>query len=62
MYASANFKRLVLGCIKADVCSQIFKVQHFFEIYKIFTLLHRSKRKKLANTKCPFNVVSTTNF
>ena len=30
MYASASFKRLVLGCIKADFCNQVLIVPHIF--------------------------------
>ena len=31
-YASANFERLVLGCVNADFCNQILIFQHFFLI------------------------------
>jgi len=44
MCASANFERLVLGCIKADFAT-IFLFSAFSGIYKIFTHLHRFKLK-----------------
>ena len=35
MYASANFERLVLGCIKADFCKQIFFSRRlYFSIFR----------------------------
>ena len=54
--ASANFERLILGCIKADYCNQIVgKYVHstFFEMYRIFSFVHRCKLKQVVNlTKC----------
>lgn len=42
-----KWRRPVLCCIEAKVCNQILIFQHFFEIYKIYILLHRSKLKFL---------------
>ena len=40
-----NFWRLVHGCIEASVWNEKLISQHyFFEIYKMCTLLHRSKK------------------
>ena len=54
--ASANFERLILGCIKADYCNHIVGIYFhsaFFEIYRIFSFVHISKLKKVANlAKC----------
>jgi len=44
MNASANFERLVLGCIKANFATNL-SFSAFSGIYRIFTLLHRSKLK-----------------
>ena len=39
---SANFERLVLGCIEAKFCKFNIRWRALDEIYKIYMLLHRS--------------------
>ena len=36
----SNCGGLVLGCIKADFCNPIFIVQHFFELYNVWSYVH----------------------
>ena len=48
-------RRSVLGCIKGDVCNERIILQHFFKIYKIGTLLYRSKPRIISQK---FGIIS----
>ena len=41
----SNFRRLVLGCMDSYDSNHIVNFAAFFEIYKIYILLHRSDLK-----------------
>ena len=60
----ANFERLVLGCIEAEVNTRVKALDEIYKIYtyaslgeknKIYTLLHRSAFKKSAKFRQTFS-------